>query len=85
MGERDATQMGADPDHDQPLVVARLDARLVRPAGRADWFVSTAPASSISFWVRWLMKIGWRARTLDDLPGGDRAEIDFHRGTGRDR
>ena len=29
MGDRDAAEMGADADHDEPLVVAFLDARLI--------------------------------------------------------
>ena len=58
VGERDAAEMGADADHDQPLVVALLDARLVgrgiREARRAG---PSAPRRSPS-WCGGMMKIG---------------------------
>ena len=54
--------------------------------GSGRLLVSTARASSISFWVRWLMKIGLlRQNTLTICPAAIGAEIDLHRRAGRDR
>ena len=67
--ERDAAEMGADADQHEPLVVACLDALLVglRIGQAAD--VDLLRASSISFLVRWLMKIGLpRQNTLMTWP-----------------
>src|SRR6266700_3522310 len=85
MGERDTAKMGANPDHHEPLVVALLDAlvvglrigkaRGVDLLGLLDLFLAAMADEE-------------RLRTpehLDDLPLGDRAEIDLDRRAGRDR
>ena len=61
--------MGADADQHQPLVVAVLDARRVGLRIGQARDVDRLRASSISFLVRWLMKIGLpRQNTLMTCP-----------------
>src|ERR1700751_2244972 len=75
MGDRDAAQMGADADHDQPLIVPLLDPRLIglrirkarerHAAGLLDLLLGTMAD------VDWLSP----REHLDVLPLGDRGEI----------
>ena len=67
--QRNATEMGADADQDQPLLVAGFDARGIGRPGRAALPV-TSCARLISCGVRWKMKIGLlRQNTLMISPG----------------
>jgi hypothetical protein len=68
--------MGADADHDQPLVVAFLDAR-GSVCGSGSVATSTSTASSICFLVRLHDEDRLAApEHLDVLSSGDRREID---------
>jgi len=79
VGERDAAEMGADADHDQPLLVAGFDAFGIRLRIRQARDIDVL-ASAISLAVRWKMKIGLRApEHLDDLAVGDRRQVDLDR------
>src|ERR1700689_339465 len=82
MRQRDAAEMGADADHHQPLVVAGLDALLVglRIAQRAD----VDGARLVHLFLRAVVDEDRLAAPehLDDLPGGDRREVDVDRRAG---
>ena len=85
MGDRDAAEMGADTDHDQPLVMAGLDPRLValrigqaryrHVAGLFDLLLG--PVADVDRLAA--------PEHLDVLSFGDRGQVDLDRRTGRDR
>src|ERR1700716_1196864 len=84
MGDRDATQMGADADHDQPLVMALLDPRLIRL--RIGKTRDRHLASLVDLLLGAVADVDRLAAPehLDVLPFGDRRQIDFDRRAGRD-
>src|SRR6266404_4521154 len=85
MGDRDAAEVGADADHDQPLVVTLLDPGLVglrirkardrHAAGLFDLLLGA---------VHDVDRLA-PPEHLDVLPRGNRRQVDFDRRTGRDR
>src|SRR6202040_138455 len=85
IGDRDAAEMGADADHDQPLVVTLLDPGLVglgirkardrHAAGLVDLLLGA---------VHDVDRLA-SPEHLDVLPLGNRLQIDFDRRAGRDR
>src|SRR5439155_15275507 len=85
MGDRDAAEMGADADHDQPLVMARLDPRLIalrirqaryrHLAGLVDLLLG--PVADVDRLAA--------PEHLDVLSFGDRGQVDLNRRAGRDR
>ena len=84
MGERDAAEMRADADHHQPLVVALLDARLI--GLRIGQAVDRDRARLVDLLLGAVADEDRLAAPehLDDLPLGDRREIDLDRRAGRD-
>ena len=77
--------MGADADHDQPLVVAFLDPGLIgRRIGQAR---DRHRAGLVDLLLGAVHDVDRLAAPehLDVLPGGDRRQIDFDRRAGRDR
>src|SRR5436190_22241843 len=84
MGNRDAAKVGANPDHDQPLIVAFLDPRLVGlrigKAGDVDL------ARLVDLLLGAVADIDRLAapEQLDVLAFGDRRQIDIDRRAGRD-
>src|SRR5258707_9382695 len=85
MGDRDAAEVGADADDDQPLVVTLLDPGLVglrirkardrHAAGPLVWVCGRVHG------VKGLAP----PEPLDVLPRGNRRQVDFDRRAGRDR
>src|SRR5437763_3078713 len=85
MGKRDAAEMGADADKDEPLIVTLLDARRIRlRVGQA------RDVDLLRFLDLFLAAMADEDRLrapeyLDDLPLRDRPKIDIDRGAGGDR
>src|SRR6266550_4093298 len=85
MGDRDAAEMGADADHDQPLVVTLLDPGLVRlRIGKARDRYAAGFFDLLLGAVHDVNRLA-PPEHLDVLPRGNRRQIDLDRRTGRDR
>jgi hypothetical protein len=85
MGDRDAAEMRADADHDQPLVVAVLDAGLI--GGRVLEIAERDLLGLLDLLLGPVHDVDWLAAPehLDVLTVSDRGQIDLDRGTGRNR
>src|SRR5256885_6442960 len=85
MGDRDTAEMGADTDHDQPLVMARLDPSLV--ALRIGQARDRHLAGLVDLLLGPMADVDRLAAPehLDVLPFGDPGQVDLDRGAGRDR
>src|SRR5215211_5756486 len=85
MGDRDTAEMGADADHDQPLIMPRLDALLVAlRIGQARY---RHLAGLVDLLLGPMADVDRLAAPehLDVLSLGDRGQVDLNRRTGRDR
>src|SRR5688500_7639589 len=84
MGDRDAAEMGADADHDQPLVVTLLDPGLV--ALRIGQARNLNLAGLFDLLLGAVADVNRLAAPeyLDVLPFGDRRQVDFDRRAGCD-
>ncbi len=83
MGDRDAAEMGADADHDQPLVVAVLDPRLI--GGRIGQARNRHAAGLVDLLLGAVADVDRLAAPehLDVLSFGDRGQIDLDGSAGR--
>src|SRR5437762_8832826 len=85
MGDRDTAEMGADADHDQPLIMPRLDPSLV--ALRIGQARHRYLAGLVDLLLGPVADVDRLAAPehLDVLSFGDRGQVDLNRRTGRDR
>src|ERR1700753_2813140 len=85
MGDRDAAQMGADANHDQPVVMTFLDPGLI--GLRIAKAIDSDTPSLLDLLLGTVHDVDRLATPehLDVLPFGDRRQIDFDRRTGGNR